>query len=310
MTLTYYDEIVGTIRPSIKEDCAAIAFDMRIQDEMEMWSFDRSSPIEAVRNSFNKSIISMTIEHDGTPVAMFGILPRDMSSGVLWMFGTDRLKVIGRPFVRNCKKWFNDMLEIYPILEGYVDLRNNESIRWLTYIEAVWGDTEIMGIDKMPFRKFTFSNIKPVVISREIIRKEIDNLEAKIKQIPGHGENDCLPLKHKFAEGMYVREIFIPKGMLVVGKIHKKSNPVFVMKGDISIFSEEGSRRFKGGEYVISQPGAKRVGYTHEDTTWVEVFATHETDLEKLEEELIVKSYNELTHDEQHFIYEVSKCAS
>lgn len=298
--LTYKDKIVGTIRTSTLKDCAIIAGRLRKQDTIELWSYDRSTPIEGVIKSFKQSIVSMTIEHDEIPIAIFGIIPRDMSSGTLWMFTTDGLKDIGRPFVRNCKKWFLDMLEIYPTLYGCVDLRNSESGKWLTYIGAKWGEIENMGVDKMPFRNFTFTKQKN-------IRQEIDNLEAMIKKIPGHGENDCLPLKHKFAEGMYVREIFIPKGMLVVGKIHKKSNPVFVMKGDISIFSEEGSKRFKGGDYLISQPGAKRVGYAHEDTTWVEVFATHETNLEKLEEELIAKNFNELTHDEQHFIFEVSK---
>jgi len=297
MNLTYQDEKVGKIRYAVLSDCEAIGKNMRAEDALEMWSYDRSRPTQACIKSFSKSMVTMTIEHDGIPVVMFGLMPKDMSTGTLWMFTTDGIKDIGRLFVRNSKRWIEEMLNIYPTLEGFVDLRNEESIKWLTFLKVNWGETVSIGIDKMPFRKFTFTNI----------RREIDDLEAMIKKIPGHGENDCLPLKHKFAEGMYVREIFIPKGMLVVGKIHKKSNPVFVMKGDISIFSAEGKRRFKGGDYLISQPGEKRVGYAHEDTTWVEVFATCETDLEKLEEELIAKSYNELTHDEQHFIYEVSK---
>lgn len=301
--LTYQDEKVGTIRYAVLSDCQVIGENMRAQDAIEIYSYDRSEPTQAVINSFSKSIITMTIEHNRKPVAMFGIMPKDMTSGTLWMFTTDGLNEIGRPFVRHCKKWFSEMLELYPTLYGCVDLRNRESIKWLTFVGATWGDTELMGIDKMPFKRFTFTK-------KQNIRQEIDDLEKRIKKIPGHGEGDCLPLKHKFAEGMYVREILIPKGMLVVGKIHKKSNPVFVMSGDISIFSEAGTKRFKGGDYLISQPGAKRVGFTHEDTTWVEVFATHETNLEKLEEELIVKSYSELTHDEQHFIYEVAQCKS
>lgn len=305
MILTYNNPGVGEVRTSILSDCAVIGQNMRTQDAMEMYNYDRSLPEQACINSFKKSIISMTILHDGKPVAMFGIMPKDFSTGILWMLTTDGLNKVGRPFVRHCKEWFAQMLEIYPVLEGCVDLRNTESIRWLTYVGAVWGDTETMGIDNMPFRKFTFSKQN---ISRENIRQEIDNLEANIRQIPGHVEGDCLPLKHKFAEGMYVREIFIPKGMLVIGKIHRKSNPIFVMKGDISIFSEEGSKRFKGGDYLISQPGAKRVGYANEDTAWVEVFATNETNLEKLETELIVKNYAELTQNEQKFINEVTKC--
>ncbi len=305
--LTYHNDKIGTIRFSAIDDCEIIGRNMREQDAIEIWNYNRLSPIKAVIDSYTRSIISMTIEHENNLVAMFGIMPTGMSAGTLWMFTTDGMKDIGRPFVRNCKRWFNEMLEIYPNLQGCVDLRNKESIRWLTYVGATWGEIETMGIDKMPFRRFTFS--KPN-LSKENVRKMIENLEDKIRKIPGHGKDDSLPLKHKFAEGMYVRELFIPKGMLIVGKIHKKSNPVFIMSGDISIFSEEGSKRFMGPQYLISQPGAKRVGYAHEDTVWVEVFATHETDLVKLEEELIAKSFDELTHDEQHFIYEVSACHS
>lgn len=305
MILTYDNPTIGIVRPSILSDCVEVGQNMREQDAMEMWNYDRSLPEQACVNSFKKSIISMTIEHDNKPVAMFGIMPKNFSTGIIWILTTNGLKDIGISFLSNCKRFISEMLEIYPNLEGCVDLKNTTSIRWLSYAGAVWGDTETMGIDNMPFRNFTFSKQD---VSRETKRQEIDNLEAKIKQVPSHGEGDCLPLKHKFAEGMYVREISIPKGMLLIGKIHRKSNPVFVMKGDISIFSEEGSKRFKGGDYLISQPGAKRVGYAHEDTTWVEVFATNETNLEKLEVELIAKNYAELAHNEKKFIDEVTKC--
>ena len=156
--LTYQDEIVGEIRPSIKEDCHVVAMFMSKQDAMEMWSYDRSTPIEATLNSFNKSLISMTILHDEKPIAMFGIMGHNMTSGVLWMLTTDGLRdgKFGRPFVRNCKRMFNDMLEIYPLLFGMVDLRNKESIRWLTYLGAEWKEDIICGVDNLPFKPFVF----------------------------------------------------------------------------------------------------------------------------------------------------------
>lgn len=157
MNLTYHDEIVGIIRPSMKEDCITIAANIRKQDSIEMWSFYRTDPLKATLNSFNRSMISMTITHDEIPIAMFGIIPHDMSSGMLWMITTDGIKGIGRVFVRNCKKWFHAMLEFYPKLYGMVDLRNEESIRWLTYIGVSWGNDITAGIDNMPFKTFKFS---------------------------------------------------------------------------------------------------------------------------------------------------------
>lgn len=157
MNLTYKDAKVGEIRLSIEEDCQVIAHDMRQQDIMEAWSALRMSPIEIAKYSFNKSLVSMTILHE-VPVAMFGIFPKDMSTGILWMLTTYGLENngFGIPFVRNCKKWFNDMLDIYPTLIGTVDLRNNVSIRWLTYLGCEWGEHHLFGEDKIPFKCFYF----------------------------------------------------------------------------------------------------------------------------------------------------------
>lgn len=162
MTLIYHDEIVGTIRPSIKEDCTAIGNNMRKVDIEEAWSAMRLSPVEIAEYSFGRSIISMTICHNEVPIVMFGIIPDNMSSGVLWMLTTYGIEAdgFGRAFVRNCKKWFRDMLEIYPLLWGTVDLRNQVSMRWLTYLGCEWGKTMPFGVDNMPFRKFTFKKDK------------------------------------------------------------------------------------------------------------------------------------------------------
>jgi len=76
---------------------------------------------------------------------------------MLWLITTEGIKNIGRIFVRNCKRWFYTMLEIYPKLYGMTDKRNAESIRWLTYIGVKWGNDITAGIDNMSFKTFKFS---------------------------------------------------------------------------------------------------------------------------------------------------------
>ena len=39
--------------------------------------------------------------------------------------------------------------------------------------------------------------------------------------------SDEFPLNHSFSEGIYTREIFIKKGMFVIGKIHKHEHTFF-----------------------------------------------------------------------------------
>jgi len=92
---------------------------------------------------------------------------------------------------------------------------------------------------------------------------------------------------HYFADGLYAREIFIPKGTLLTGKIHKTEHLNILSKGEITVWTEEGMKRLHAPFTMVSKPGTKRVGYAHEYTVWTTIHATKETDLEKLELELI-----------------------
>lgn len=93
---------------------------------------------------------------------------------------------------------------------------------------------------------------------------------------------------HHFADGLYGREILIPAGCTLTGKIHKGEHLNFLMQGDITVWTEDGMKRLQAPAVLVSRPGTKRVGYAHENTIWVTVHATRETSLEALENELIV----------------------
>jgi hypothetical protein len=102
------------------------------------------------------------------------------------------------------------------------------------------------------------------------------------------------PLKHTFVDNGYVREIFLPKGMFFVTKIHKKAHPYFIMRGSVSVLTENGAEQICAPFHAITQPGTKRVIYTHEDTVWITVHSTQKTDLAEIEEELIAKDFTEI----------------
>ena len=133
-------------------------------------------------------------------------------------------------------------------------------------------------------------------------RENVMTLQDAVSRLPGAMFGDCFPLKHSFADGLYVREIFIPKKNLIISKIHKFSHPCFMLKGDISVLSENGVKRFSQPSFFISPSGAKRVGYAHEDTWWITIHKTEETDLDKIEKDVIVDSFDKLTKEENDFI--------
>ena len=126
------------------------------------------------------------------------------------------------------------------------------------------------------------------------LRKKILAVEEIVSHLPNAVFGDAFPLKHSFGEGLYVREMFVPAGNLIVTKIHKFSHPYFLMKGVCSVLTESGSVKIEAPFTGITPAGTKRVVYTHTDTWWITVHATRETDIDKIEDEVIAKSFDEV----------------
>lgn len=131
------------------------------------------------------------------------------------------------------------------------------------------------------------------------LRDKVQRLEDIMFQMPGHVTE--LPVRHVFAQGLYARELTIPKGMVASGKVHCQEHIFIVSKGDISVLTEDGPQRVQAPYMLVTQPGTKRVVFAHEETVVTTVHATTETDVKALESELVVSSFEE---------YEVRRLAS
>lgn len=131
----------------------------------------------------------------------------------------------------------------------------------------------------------------------KILRDKILDFETAMARCPGakYGNQDGMPLRHSFAGPIYVREIFIPKGSIATGRIHRFEHPIFFMSGDVSVFDEHtGANRIKAPCHFVSKPGTKRVLYTHEDTVIVTVhYVGEERDIDKIEDIIAAWTYEE-----------------
>ena len=138
----------------------------------------------------------------------------------------------------------------------------------------------------------------PPVLSKQEYRDYVTDIHEKISNhedsIEGEEADAINPLKHTYADGMYMREIFMPRGEIVISKIHKIAHPFFLIKGKISVLSEEGEKLLQAPYYSVTPAGTKRMLYTHTNSIVVTVHRTFETDLEKIEAEIIAKSFDEL----------------
>lgn len=124
-------------------------------------------------------------------------------------------------------------------------------------------------------------------IQRKVARQQIQALEDAMRKF----DQLEIETRHYFAKGLYAREITIPKGCLLTGKIHKTEHLNIVSKGKIAVVTEFGQQIIEAPCTLVSQPGTKRAGLALEDTVWTTVHGTNETDLEKLEAELIAPDY-------------------
>ncbi len=125
--------------------------------------------------------------------------------------------------------------------------------------------------------------------------KSIVVFENALATLPGAMFGDaCAPLEHTFGDNLYIRQITMPAGMVLTSKIHKTTHPYFIMRGDVSVVTEEGTVRIKGPYWGMTKAGTKRALQIHEETVWITVHSTKETDLEKIEEEVIAKDYKSL----------------
>ncbi len=130
-------------------------------------------------------------------------------------------------------------------------------------------------------------------------RKTIHALQDLMLALPKDEQIDVDSMtSHHFAPGVYAREYFIPKGSIVVGKIHKTEHFNIICKGKCSVSTEDGPMMFEGPCVFTSRPGVKKAVYAFEDTTWITIHVTEETDLEKIEDAVIAKDYAEIEHKE------------
>lgn len=139
------------------------------------------------------------------------------------------------------------------------------------------------------------------MLPREGIRAAILNAEASVKDTPQDIGNEVCTVRHFFAPGCYAREITMPEGMVIIGKIHRHAHVNVISAGRVRVLTEHGGcEEFSAPCTFVSQPGTKRLVYILEDTVWTTLHITNSTDLEEIEREIIAPDYAAIEVDAQY----------
>ena len=144
--------------------------------------------------------------------------------------------------------------------------------------------------------------------SKVQFRQDILTVQDGLQQLIASGAiestlEDCTlthyftPKDEKYGCCTYAREMFIPKGTLIIGKIHRHQHLNFISKGRVRVVTEFGTKYLEAPCTFVSEVGLKRAVYAEEDTLWTTVHLTEfesEAELDKIEQEVISPSYDEM----------------
>ena len=128
-----------------------------------------------------------------------------------------------------------------------------------------------------------------------LARQEILRLEDAMRDQPGYedGDGPC-KITHHFAPGIYAREMWMPAGCLITGKIHKTSHLNMLSQGRVTVSNQGDSITYTAPYTFVSPVGTKRAIYAHEDSTWTTIHPTDLEDPEEIEAEIIAETFEEL----------------
>jgi len=130
-----------------------------------------------------------------------------------------------------------------------------------------------LGLDSRQFTQAEIIDLIGYGLDTQI-ESTVDELEAKAKRY--------------FCNGVYIKELLVPKGTLMVGKIHKTEHQCIMTCGDVSLMTQDKHVRMKGHNVFSAHKNTRRVGYFHEDTMWLNVHASHGiTDVAEMEDHLL-----------------------
>jgi len=113
-----------------------------------------------------------------------------------------------------------------------------------------------------------------------------DKINALMQELIKHPQVDC-PVSHHFGPNIYIREVVMPAGTVVVGKPHKTEHMCNMISGRMIVVNEDGEQKEVVAPAVFMANKGRKTAYIIETVRFQNIFATEETDIEKLENMLV-----------------------
>jgi len=116
-----------------------------------------------------------------------------------------------------------------------------------------------------------------------------DKIDVLLREISARPQVDC-PVQHFFGPSIYIREVVMPAGTVVVGKYHKHDHLCNMVEGRMIVVGEDGEQREVAAPAVFMAKKGRKTAYILETVRFQNIYSTDETDVEKLEHMLVEDS--------------------
>lgn len=109
------------------------------EDDVNECAAGGMGPYRALGEAFDRSAAAWTgmVMPDARPVLMFGVAPSGSplsGIGSPWLLATPELRRHAIRFLKCCDQYLARMLDIFPVLVDYVDVRHRRAIAWLKWL--------------------------------------------------------------------------------------------------------------------------------------------------------------------------------
>ena len=141
--------------------------------------------------------------------------------------------------------------------------------------------------EQFPVELFAPVHGEALVFKEKALQQKLDAVQAAMLEQP----QVEAPVRNTFAGGCYAREVFIPKGSVVIGKLHLTEHINIFLKGDLTFLTTDGPQRLKAPALFASPAGTKKLAYANEDSIWVNVHQAVTDDPEAIVNALTVPTY-------------------
>lgn len=122
---------------------------------------------------------------------------------------------------------------------------------------------------------------------KELVAKNkgTEQIEAHMLSLP---QAHC-PVQHFFGPGTYVRQVILPKGIIAIGHKQKYDQLNVMLSGKVAMIEDGKVKELTAPKVFVGPPGRK-IGFVIETCVWLNIYATDEKDIDKLEEMFLEKS--------------------